>query len=74
MKRKPVRFYLEAGIFETFPPLNLLGSNRTFRDTLAAKGYRATYTEFAGGHQPLSWRGSIAAGLMALAPPDIPHD
>jgi enterochelin esterase family protein len=68
MKRKQVQFYLEAGVFETFPPLNLLASNRTFRDTLAAKGYRATYTEFAGGHQSLNWRGSIADGLMALAP------
>ena len=74
MERKPVQFYVEAGVFETFPPLDLLGSNRAFRDALGAKGYRVMYSEFAGGHQPLSWRGSIAAGLMALAPPDIPHD
>ena len=67
MERKPVQFYLEAGTFETFPPLNLLGSNRTFRDALTAKGYRVMYSEFAGGHQPLNWRGSIADGLMSLA-------
>jgi enterochelin esterase-like enzyme len=69
MDRQKVQFYLEAGIFETFPPLDLLGSNRTFRDTLVAKGYRVTYSEFAGGHQTLNWRGSIADGLMTLAPP-----
>ena len=69
IERKQVQFYLEAGVFETFPPLDLLGSNRTFRDTLAAKGYRVVYSEFAGGHQSLNWRGSIADGLMALAPP-----
>ena len=70
MERKQVRFYLEAGLFETFPPLNLLASNRSFRDTLAAKGYRVVYAEFAGGHQSLNWRGSFADGLMALAPRD----
>jgi len=68
MERKPVQFYLEAGVFETFPPLDLLGSNRMFRDTLLAKGYRVVYSEFAGGHQSINWRGSIADGLMALAP------
>jgi hypothetical protein len=35
--------------------------------SLAAKGYRVVYAEFAGGHQSLNWRGSIADGLMALA-------
>ena len=69
MDRQQVQFYLEAGVFETFPPLDLLGSNRTFRDTLVAKGYRVAYSEFAGGHQPLNWRGSIADGLMVLAAP-----
>lgn len=69
MERKQVQFYLEAGVFETFPPLDLLGSNRAFRDALTAKGYRVVYSEFAGGHQSLNWRGSIADGLMALAPP-----
>jgi enterochelin esterase family protein len=68
MALQQVQFYLEAGVFETFPPLNLLASNRAFRDTLAAKGYRVVYSEFAGGHQSLNWRGSIADGLMALAP------
>jgi enterochelin esterase family protein len=69
MDRQKVQFYLEAGVFETFTPLDLLGSNRAFRDTLVAKGYRVAYSEFAGGHQSLSWRGSIADGLMSLAPP-----
>jgi enterochelin esterase family protein len=71
MERKQVQFYLEAGVFETFLPLDLLGSNRAFRDALAAKGYRVVYSEFAGGHQALNWRGSIADGLMALAPPGV---
>jgi enterochelin esterase family protein len=37
------------------------------RDVLEAKGYSVVYSEFAGGHEFLSWRGSVADGLMALA-------
>jgi len=37
------------------------------RDVLEAKGYSVVYSEFAGGHAYLNWRGSLADGLIVLA-------
>jgi enterochelin esterase family protein len=67
--RLPIRFYLEAGRFENFAINDLLGENRRMRDVLLAKGYDVTYSEFSGGHHFISWRGSLADGLIALALP-----
>ncbi len=65
----PVRFYLDAGSFE----VDVLGSggviletSRHLRDVLRAKGYEVHYQEFAGGHDYLQWRGTLADGLLAL--------
>jgi enterochelin esterase-like enzyme len=66
-QKLPLRFYLEAGLFETDAPLNILTENRRRRDVLKAKGYPITYSEFAGRHDYLNWRGSLADGLIALA-------
>jgi enterochelin esterase family protein len=66
-RKLPIRFYLEAGLFENDCPETLLGQNRRMRDVLEAKGYSVVYSEFAGGHEFLSWRGSVADGLIALA-------
>jgi enterochelin esterase family protein len=66
-RKLPVRFYLEAGLFENDCPETLLAQNRRMRDVLEAKGYSVVYSEFAGGHEFLSWRGSVADGLIALA-------
>jgi enterochelin esterase-like enzyme len=66
-RRLPIKFYLEAGLFENDCPDPLLTQNRRMRDVLEAKGYLVTYSEFAGGHEFISWRGSVADGLMALA-------
>jgi enterochelin esterase-like enzyme len=66
-RKLPVRFYLEAGLFENECPEILLAQNRRLRDVLEAKGYSVVYSEFAGGHEFLSWRGSVADGLIALA-------
>src|SRR5262249_9518457 len=57
-----LRFYMEAGIFES----DILQSSRRLRDVLRAKGYEVNYREFAGGHDRLTWRGSLADGLIAL--------
>jgi enterochelin esterase-like enzyme len=66
-RKLPIRFYLEAGLFENDCPEALLTQNRRMRDVLEAKGYSVVYSEFAGGHEFLSWRGSVADGLTALA-------
>ncbi len=66
-RKLPIRFYLEAGLFEDDRPDMLLAQNRRLRDVLEAKGYSVVYSEFAGGHEFLSWRGSVADGLIALA-------
>lgn len=66
-RKLPIRFYLEAGLFENNCPDTLLAQNRRMRDVLEAKGYSVVYSEFAGGHEFLSWRGSVADGLIALA-------
>jgi enterochelin esterase family protein len=68
-RRLPLRFFLEAGTFEN----DIIGSggqiletSRHLRDVLLAKGYEVHYQEFVGGHDYLSWRGSLADGLIAL--------
>ena len=63
----PIRFYVEAGLFETHSPRGLLAENRRMRDVLEAKGYSIVYSEYAGGHEYLNCRGSLADGLIALA-------
>lgn len=44
----------------------ILESSRQMRDVLLAKGYEVHYQQFAGGHDYLSWRGTLADGLLAL--------
>jgi enterochelin esterase family protein len=66
-RKLPIKFYLEAGLFENDCSDPLLSQNRRLRDVLEAKGYSVVYSEFAGGHEFLSWRGSVADGLIALA-------
>ena len=68
--RLPLRFYLEAGAFENDifgGGGQILETSRHLRDVLRAKGYEVHYREFAGGHDYLSWRGSLADGLLSLA-------
>ncbi len=75
--RRPIRFYLETGLYDNVPgadlPLyemvldetNLMG-NRHLRDVLRAKGYDVTYREVGGGHDYVHWRAMLADGLMTL--------
>jgi enterochelin esterase-like enzyme len=65
----PLRFYMDAGAFEV--DMNggggaILEPSRHMRDVLLAKGYEVHFQEFVGGHDYLSWRGTLADGLLAL--------
>ena len=67
--KKPLRFYLDAGSAEfnaTGGADSILFCTRTLRDVLRAKGYEVHFQEFAGGHDYLSWRGTLADGLIVL--------
>jgi enterochelin esterase-like enzyme len=64
-----LRFYLDAGSDEvdyTGQGRNILLPTRQMRDVLLAKGYEVHYQEFAGGHDYLSWRGTLADALIML--------
>ncbi len=66
--RRDVRFYVEIGRFEQGGGFaSGVQECRRFRDVLKAKGYTIQYSEYTGGHDFVSWRGSFADGLMALA-------
>ncbi len=65
----PLRFYLDAGSEEfdvSGDGRSILVTTRTLRDVLLAKGYEVHFQEFAGGHDYLSCRGTLADGLLAL--------
>ena len=65
----PVRFYLDAGSLELDRDGkggSILATNRHLRDVLRAKGYEVFYQEFQGAHDYVSWRGTIADGLILL--------
>jgi enterochelin esterase family protein len=60
----PLRFYLHVGLLES--GAGMVATNRHLRDVLRLKGYPVTYSEIDGGHDALTWRGSLADGLIAL--------
>ncbi len=65
----PLRFYLDAGSDEidfTGNGNSILLTTRNLRDVLLAKGYEVHFQEFAGNHDFLSWRGTLADGLIVL--------
>jgi enterochelin esterase-like enzyme len=67
--RLPLRFYMDAGSDEFDPSghgSGILEPSRHMRDVLLAKGYEVHYQEFQGGHDYLSWRGTLADGLIVL--------
>ncbi len=64
--RLPLRFFLEVGLKEDWGWMHMVGCNRHFRDVLILKGYEVHYAEFNGYHHFVSWRGSLADGLLAL--------
>jgi enterochelin esterase family protein len=67
--RLPLRFYLDAGSDEvdhSGQGSAILVPNRHMRDVLLAKGYEVHYQEFNGGHDYMSWKGTLADGLILL--------
>jgi enterochelin esterase-like enzyme len=66
---RTVRFWLEIGLLEDNERpgggASGLESNRRLRDVLLAKGYDVDYSEYAGGHDYVCWRGSLADALVA---------
>ncbi|HDS1815718.1 TPA: DUF3327 domain-containing protein [Pseudomonas putida] len=60
---KPLRFYLQSGLFEG---PTILDTNRHLRDVLRAKGYAVQAVEYPAGHDYLQWRGSLPCGLISL--------
>lgn len=67
--RLPLRFALDVGVYETAPyerMPSLYHSNLHLRDVLIAKGYDVSFVEYQGGHDYLSWRETVADGLIAL--------
>ncbi len=66
--RRPVRFFLSAGLFESGSDgeIGILESSRHLRDVLEAKGYEVTYRDYAAGHDRFAWRGALGDGLLAL--------
>ena len=66
---RSLKFYMDAGSFEVDTSGGggaILEPSRHMRDVLLAKGYQVHYRENVGGHDYLSWRGSLADGLIAL--------
>lgn len=65
----PLQLYLETGRWtgpaKPYFPGNLTAT-RHMRDVLQAKGYTFRYSEYAGGHEFICYRGSLADGLIAL--------
>jgi enterochelin esterase family protein len=60
--RVPVRFWIEAGRFED----GIRAESRRLRDVLDAKGCTVIYREYNGDHDYVTWRGSLANGLIDL--------
>jgi enterochelin esterase family protein len=66
--KKPIRFYLEVGLFEGGAPdrPTMVVANRHLRDVLVARGYSVDFATFAGGHHAVSWRGTFGDALAGL--------
>lgn len=66
-----IRIWMEAGTMEPAPNIRgysptLFVSNRHMHHVLQAKGYDVAYREYVGGHDFVTWRGSLADGLIHL--------
>lgn len=67
--RLPIELFMEVGVMELPAQLD---TNRRLHDVLRSKGYPVDYREFNGNHSYLNWRGTVAAGMIALLAPVTP--
>jgi enterochelin esterase family protein len=71
-EKLPLKFHLDVGTLEANSYRDLKGKpsalaeNRRMREALRAKNYKVHYTEFSGGHDYISWQGTLAEALIAL--------
>jgi enterochelin esterase family protein len=71
-ERLPLRFHIDAGVLEVNSlrdigdAPSLVVASRHMRTVLRAKGYEVHYAEVGGGHDYISWQGTLADGLQAL--------
>ncbi|GHO48348.1 alpha/beta hydrolase [Ktedonospora formicarum] len=72
-EKRPLRFSLEVGLLERTATVDQVIANRHFHDMLCKKGYDVHYTEYNGGHDYLTWRESVADGLLALMRKSLPE-
>ncbi|TDD54175.1 enterochelin esterase [Kribbella antibiotica] len=65
--RLPIRFALEIGSLEgpigEFDPMT---THRNMHDVLQERGYPVDYSEYAGGHDLICWRGSLVDRLLSF--------
>lgn len=63
----PLRFFLEAGVFETRAGAGgILHNNRALHQVLQEKGYDVVREERPGGHDYVSWCETLQSGLIHL--------
>jgi enterochelin esterase-like enzyme len=61
--RKPIRFYLDAGLWEGG---GMVSSNRLMRSVLVGKGYDVKYREAPGTHHAYYWMLRLPDALASL--------
>src|SRR5262249_2042716 len=61
--RKPIRFYLTVGSWES---AGALSANRIMHSVLLGKGNKVDYTEVANGHNYANFQQTLPEGLLAL--------
>ncbi len=62
---RPVRFYLDVGLYEPNTE-----RNREWKAALTARGYDVVYRERGATHERLHFAGTLPEALMALLPPN----
>ncbi|CAQ82572.1 MULTISPECIES: alpha/beta hydrolase-fold protein [Photorhabdus] len=66
-EKKPLRFYLQAGLLEARDGLkSILHNNRHLKETLLQKGYPVESSEISSGHNYIAWCETLYYGTKSL--------